>query len=51
MESLIIETEQLTEYIQLLGTAFCGGFTITVALHYIAYGIFKAYSYLVNIKK
>lgn len=42
-------TKILSDYVTTFGAVFCGGFMLTVILHYIGYGIFKAFS-LLNIK-
>lgn len=39
----------LSDLLATFGVVFCGGFMLTVTLHYLGYGIFKALS-LLNIK-
>lgn len=50
METGLLSTEAVESVLTLFGTVFLSGFGITIALHYCAYGIFKALS-LLNIKK
>jgi hypothetical protein len=47
--NLFDNTDILVDYVTQFGTVFCGGFTLTVVLHYLGYGIFKVFS-LLNIK-
>ena len=44
-----LNEEAIKAIITLFGIVFCGGFTLTVTLHYIGYAIFGVMS-LLNIK-
>lgn len=50
MENLL-NADILTDYLLTYGAIFLGGFGVTVFMHYLAYGIFGAFSLLKNTEK
>lgn len=49
MEIFALDSEMVLEYIKAFMLVFTSSFMITVALHYVSYGIFKVF-HLINIK-
>lgn len=49
METFSLNSEMVLEYIKAFMLVFTSSFMITVALHYVSYGIFKVI-HLINIK-
>lgn len=40
------DMEMVKAYLEIFTAVFCSGFMLTVILHYAAYGIFKAISFI-----
>lgn len=50
MDLIYFDQKEIINIITLFGMVFCGGFTLSVALHYVAYAVFGVLA-LLNIKK